>query len=195
MVQVDGQSYVRLMQPLMVEEGCLKCHSTQGYSVGQVRGGISETVPLAPLYKTGKPELDSLIFAHIGIWIIGLVGILFSHRVVGQSLKKQTEAEQNLLDMATHDKLTGLFNHAHFHETMKQLEELKTQPVSVLMADIDLLKQTNDTLGHEAGDELIRRASTVFRDSFRSNDTVARIGGDEFVVLIPNTNENRPRLY
>ncbi len=56
--QADGKTYLRLMQPLMVEEKCLKCHATQGYSVGQVRGGISETVPLAPMYdgrsKRGK---------------------------------------------------------------------------------------------------------------------------------------------
>ncbi len=96
--------------------------------------------------------------------------------------------------MATHDKLTGLFNRAYFHDVMQQLEDLKTQPVSVVMADIDLLKQTNDQYGHDAGDELIRRASSVFSDCFRASDTVARIGGDEFVVLIPNTNEEQAEV-
>jgi len=192
--QDSGQSYLRLMQPLMVEQKCLKCHATQGYTVGQVRGGISETVPLAPLALAGQSALNSLIYAHIGIWLIGILGILWSSQLVRRSLVKQTDAENNLLDMATHDKLTGLFNRAYFHETLQQLDDLKTQPISILMADIDLLKQTNDTLGHEAGDELIRRASSVFSECFRANDTVARIGGDEFVVLLPNANEDVARV-
>jgi diguanylate cyclase (GGDEF)-like protein len=182
------QSYLRLMKPLIVEEKCLKCHAAQGYTVGQIRGGISETVPLAPLAATGQFALQSLIFAHIGIWIVGILGILWSSLIIRRSLIRQTEAEQNLLDMATHDKLTGLFNRTYFHEILQQLDDLKTQPVSILMADIDLLKQTNDTLGHDAGDELIRRTSSVFSECFRAGDTVARIGGDEFVVLIPNAN-------
>jgi len=188
------QSYLRLMRPLMVEEKCLKCHASQGYSVGQIRGGISETVPLAPLATAGQSSFRSLIYAHIGIWLIGILGILWSSQVMRRSLVRQTEAEQNLVDMATHDKLTGLFNRAYFHETLQQLDDLKTQPVSILMADIDHLKQTNDTLGHDAGDELIRRTSSVFSDCFRANDTVARIGGDEFVVLIPNANEDIARV-
>jgi diguanylate cyclase (GGDEF)-like protein len=177
-----------------VEERCLKCHASQGYVVGQIRGGISETVPLAPLATAGQTAFQSLIYGHIGIWLIGILGILWSSQIVRRSLVRQTEAEQNLVDMATHDKLTGLFNRAYFHETLQQLDDLKTQPISILMADIDLLKQTNDTLGHDAGDELIRRTSSVFSDCFRANDTVARIGGDEFVVLIPNANEDIARV-
>src|SRR5512133_196404 len=192
--QDAGQPYLRLMQPLMVEEKCLECHATQGYTVGQVRGGISETVPIGPLATAGQSALESLIYAHIGIWLIGILGILWSSQLVRQSLVRQTDAEQNLLDMATHDKLTGLFNRVYFHETLQQLDDLKTQPISIIMADIDLLKQINDTLGHEAGDELIRRASSVFSECFRASDTVARIGGDEFVVLLPNANEDVARV-
>ncbi len=188
--RLEDQSYLRLIKPLMVEEKCLKCHASQGYSIGQIRGGISETVPLAPLATAGQSALRSLIYGHIGIWLIGILGILWSSQIVHRSLIRQAEAEQDLLDMATHDNLTGLFNRAYFHETLQQMDALKTQPVSILMADIDLLKQTNDTLGHDAGDELIRRASSVFSECFRAGDTVARIGGDEFVVLIPNANED-----
>ena len=194
-ISITGeQPYLRLMKPLMVEENCMKCHAAQGYTVGQIRGGISETVPLIPLQTAGQFALQSLILAHIGIWFVGILGILWSNHIVHRSLIKQNEAEQNLLDMANHDKLTGIFNRAYFHETLQQLDDLKTQPVSILMADIDLLKQTNDSLGHDAGDELIRRASSVFSECFRASDTVARIGGDEFVVLIPNANEDIARV-
>jgi diguanylate cyclase (GGDEF)-like protein len=192
--RIDGNNYLRLMQPLMVDEKCLKCHASQGYSVGQVRGGISETVPLAPIYAAGQDAEKTLILAHLGIWFIGILGIFWSTRVMHRSLVRQTEAEQNLKDMATHDKLTGLFNRTYFHDVMQQMEELKTQPVSVLMADIDLLKQTNDRFGHDAGDELIRRAASVLSDCFRTGDTVSRIGGDEFVVLLPNTNEEQAEI-
>ena len=97
--------------------------------------------------------------------------------------RKRVEEKIRFLGM--HDGLTGLYNRAYFDEELKRLEHGRLFPISVLMADIDKLKVTNDQEGHAAGDELLRQAAQALKTAFRAEDVVARIGGDEFAVLLP----------
>jgi diguanylate cyclase (GGDEF)-like protein len=184
---LNGESYLRLISPLITEERCLKCHASQGYQVGQVRGGITESVALTPLRSAAGPFTISLIIAHAVIWQLGVIGILATTMVLRRSVERQHETERKLLQMSTHDTLTGLYNRTYFEEVVKELEGARDKPLSILMADINNLKKTNDQSGHDAGDELIRRTADVFRESFRDEDTIARIGGDEFAVILPDT--------
>lgn len=87
--------------------------------------------------------------------------------------------------MNTHDNLTGLYNRAYFDGQLKRLAQGRRFPISVVMADINGLKTVNDTQGHAAGDKLIRLAALIIHDAFRVEDIVARIGGDEFAILLP----------
>lgn len=93
--------------------------------------------------------------------------------------------EDKLRHLSFHDALTGLHNRAFFEEELERLEVGRLRPVSILVADIDGLKLTNDAHGHSAGDELIRVAGNILKSSLRVEDVVARFGGDEFVVLLP----------
>lgn len=104
------------------------------------------------------------------------------------SERKQTE--EKLRFMLNHDTLTGLFNRAFFEEELTRLELGRQFPMSIVMVDIDDLKQVNDNFGHDAGDEMLRRTAAVLKDTFRAEDLVARIGGDEFAVLLPNAPES-----
>lgn len=101
--------------------------------------------------------------------------------------RKQTE--DKLILLSTHDILTGLFSRGYFEEEMARLERSRQFPVSIIMADVDQMKETNDREGHAAGDVLLKRFAEVLTAAFRAEDVVARFGGDEFCVLLPNTNE------
>ena len=103
------------------------------------------------------------------------------------------KAEDYLRYLGTHDVLTGLYNRAFFEEERSRLQRSRRSPVCVLATDVDGLKRINDTQGHAAGDDLLRRVGEVLRSSFRAEDAVARIGGDEFAVLLPETDAESAR--
>jgi diguanylate cyclase (GGDEF)-like protein/PAS domain S-box-containing protein len=93
--------------------------------------------------------------------------------------------EETLKYSSTHEPLTGLYNRGYYEEEIKRLSTGRQFPVGVIMMDIDGLKVINDKYGHAAGDELLKSFASVLQKEFRSNDVVARIGGDEFSVLLP----------
>jgi len=104
-----------------------------------------------------------------------------------RDITERKAAEDKLRYMSTHDALTGLYNRAYFDEELARLERGRKFPVSIVMTDVDGLKQVNDRLGHADGDALLKLTATVLKDVFRAEDVVARIGGDEFAALLPNT--------
>ncbi|MAT44064.1 MAG: hypothetical protein CL609_17150 [Anaerolineaceae bacterium] len=104
-------------------------------------------------------------------------------------ITERRKSESKLTYLSTHDALTGLYNRSFFNEEMARLENEELYPISIIIADVDDLKKTNDYFGHAVGDVLLYRTAQALMSSFRVEDVVARIGGDEFAVLLPRTSE------
>jgi len=110
--------------------------------------------------------------------MVGMEGFLID-------ITEHKKAEDRLRYLSSHDALTGLYNRAYFEEEMNRLELSRRYPISIVIGDVDGLKWVNDRYGHAAGDEVLRKVGQVLITSFRNEDVVARIGGDEFAILLP----------
>lgn len=106
-----------------------------------------------------------------------------------EDITVRKKAEEYLRYLGTHDVMTGVYNRAYFEEKLVELGKDRHKPISIIIADLNGLKTVNDTLGHQAGDSLIRRMAEVLKASLDENDLAARIGGDEFALILPDRDE------
>ncbi len=104
-----------------------------------------------------------------------------------EDITVRKKAEEHILHISLHDQLTGLYNRYFVETELKRLDTERQLPFSIIMADVNGLKLVNDTYGHMVGDNLLCRAAAIIKENNRSEDIVARWGGDEFVILLPQT--------
>ncbi len=112
-------------------------------------------------------------------------GMILVFRDSTEKIERQKEIEY----LSLHDHLTGLYNRRYMHDSIKRLDTKRNIPFSVIYMDVNGLKLVNDTLGHEMGDRLLKKIADTLTCILRSDDIIGRLGGDEFLVLLPKTNK------
>ncbi len=201
---VDGERTLRYLRPdLAASEACVSCHNRlektpeiiarriengvkpgKQWQLNQLMGAIEVQVPLEKIEAVAQNQKHttlSLIVAVIvaGLCVIGLFVLV--------DVSRSRRMAKQLSHQANHDSLTGLFNRTMFERHLDKLFKSAHEQNSehaLLFMDLDQFKVVNDTCGHMAGDELLRQLATLLLRDFRSNDVFARIGGDEFGVLL-----------
>lgn len=109
-------------------------------------------------------------------------------------ITKILQLNRELQHLALTDELTGLGNRRYFFDVAEKMFAQAVryqQPLSVIMLDLDFFKKINDTYGHKVGDEVLVFTAQIFKDSIRSCDTIGRLGGEEFAILLPNTSQEQ----
>ncbi|MDD5018002.1 MAG: diguanylate cyclase [Eubacteriales bacterium] len=135
---------------------------------------ISKNGKEKPVEDTAAPILDKS-------------GNISGAVLVFRDFSEKKEKQKRIEYLSYHDQLTGLYNRRFFEEELIRLDTKRNLPLSIIYADVNGLKIINDAFGHERGDELIQWVADALKTICRSDDIIARIGGDEFVILLPGT--------
>jgi len=184
---LQNRTYFRYMAPLYVEHACLQCHAKQGYKIGEIRGGISVMFDIQDsINKLENSYLYIILFSITTIFSL----LLFVYFFTGRLIRKISKARQVIDKMAITDGLTDLFNRMHlfsrFEEEFNRAKRLKNN-LGCIMLDIDHFKSINDKYGHLTGDEVLKEISLRLRNSIRIYDVLGRYGGEEFLIVLPDT--------
>ncbi|MDX2479281.1 MAG: diguanylate cyclase [Desulfuromusa sp.] len=179
--------FFRYMAPVKFEQRCNKCHAFQNLKQGDIRGGISINIPMNDVRQQ---LIDNRYFSLFSAILV--MGTLFAIlALISVKFMRKLQAAHTELELsATTDPLTELYNRKATYERLT--EELSKNrrlknPLACLMLDIDHFKRTNDRYGHLVGDKVLKHLADCLRQLSREYDILCRYGGEEFIIILPET--------
>ena len=119
-----------------------------------------------------------------------LFQVLFGVISSGKQIKAFKKQNEKIRYLSFHDEMTGLHNRRYFENKLEDLNDPEKYNLSVIIADINNLKIINDNHGHKKGDQYIKSAAGLLKSELRQQDIICRIGGDEFAIILPDTDRN-----
>lgn len=180
----------RYMAPLLVEQSCQKCHSKFGYKVGDIRGGISVSIPFSPIQHAMNTNRTAIAVLSL-LTLLILLGT--TYWMFTQLLQQLKIAQHALQEASITDELTGLRNRRYlmqrYHEEFERARRLGS-PLGFFMLDLDHFKSINDNYGHPFGDLVLKSVARTIAESVREYDIASRYGGEEFAVIVSETSRH-----
>ncbi len=137
---------------------------------------------LSVIHKNGQH-----VFLELSTRLHKKDGLPVAVQGTARDVTERKQIEDRLRHFSMHDAITGLYNRAYFNEEMQRMSSGRHLPVGLIICDLDGLKLVNDYLGHDVGDKMLVTAARLIEDCFRQEDTVARVGGDEFGIILPES--------
>jgi diguanylate cyclase (GGDEF)-like protein/PAS domain S-box-containing protein len=202
LIILDQNLKVVFVSPSFAEYFKIKPEQTLGKVIYELDDKQWDIPKLRELLESILPKKETLSnfeiehnFNKIGKRVI-LLNARQIRRVLGEDrvtllaiedITNRKKTENRITYLSYHDQLTGLYNRRFFEEEIKRLDTKRQMPLSIVMADLNGLKLINDTFGHSIGDKTIKKAAELLKRACRSDDILARWGGDEFILLMPKT--------
>ncbi len=152
------------------------------------------------VFLTGEPDRGlvlemirkngSAFYGEISITLLkDRKGYVKGFKGIGKDVTERIEHEKRLKYLSMHDQLTDIYNRTYFENELARHDDGRDYPITIISADLDGLKLINDTMGHDAGDRLLKGCASVMRESLRTSDILARVGGDEFSAILLRTDK------
>lgn len=137
-----------------------------------------------------KTKKEAEIFVDIISYPIFINNQISGAYSIYKNITERKSEEDKIRFLSFHDQLTKLYNRRYFDNELKRIDNETCLPITIIIGDLDNLKMVNDSFGHMQGDLYITEAAKIIQSVVRKSDIAARIGGDEFGVILPNTDEN-----
>ncbi len=196
---MQGQPFLRFMKPMFMTEGCVKCHGFLGFKDGDLRGGVSVSIPLNPYFSAAAETVRGMWVTHLTIWLLAFFFIILFTHFARSRQRERIKLLKKLEHDAVHDSLTNLPNRLLFTDRLEHaVNRSAREPdykFAVCFLDLDRFKNINDSYGHQVGDSLLIKVADRLSHVLRPADSVARIGGDEFTFLLDDIDGLREAVF